>query len=91
MLPLMCFGLGGFGVVHGPRVDVVEYGPQVVVSAGDVVQSLGVVETGLVVVTQGGRVEAEKANAIKRLKMKAVKFMELAMVQVFATAAPYTN
>ena len=37
MLPLMCFGLGGFGVVHGPRVDVVEYGPQVVVSAGDVV------------------------------------------------------
>ena len=48
MLPLMCFGLGGLGVVHGPHVDVVEYGPQVVVSAGD---GLGVVESGLVVVT----------------------------------------
>ena len=48
MLPLMCFGLGGLGVVHGPHVDVVEYGPQVVVSSGD---GLGVVESGLVVVT----------------------------------------
>ena len=48
MLPLMCFGLGGLGVVHGPHVDVVEYGPQVVVSAGD---GLGVVESGLVVLT----------------------------------------
>ena len=47
MLPLMCFGLGGLGVVHGPHVDV-EYGPQVVVSSGD---GLGVVESGLVVVT----------------------------------------
>ena len=46
MLPLMCFG--GLWVVHGPHVDVVECGPQVVVSAGD---GLGVVESGLVVVT----------------------------------------
>ena len=55
MLPLMCFGLGGLGVVgyqvvlsDGPHVDVVEYGPQVVVSAGD---GWGVVESGLIVVT----------------------------------------